>query len=67
MSNFVLEKDRFGNDMWFGDKEVRFAALPFIQDYKEQLKTIKEMKLRSDDVLVAGYPKSGADPCLNLD
>ncbi|KAK7492336.1 hypothetical protein BaRGS_00016433, partial [Batillaria attramentaria] len=59
MSNFVLEKDRFGNDMWFGDKEVRFAALPFIQDYKEQLKTIKEMKLRSDDVLVAGYPKSG--------
>ncbi|KAK7492335.1 hypothetical protein BaRGS_00016432, partial [Batillaria attramentaria] len=60
MPQFEHVKDRYGNDLWYGDGgEVRFAANPAIQDYREQLKTIKERRLRSDDVLIVGYPKSG--------
>ena len=60
MSQFLHEKDGFGNDMWFGDTgPVRMAALPHVPDYAGQLDRIRDVTLRSDDVIVVGYPKSG--------
>nr|KAG5703498.1 hypothetical protein BaRGS_020132 [Batillaria attramentaria] len=60
MSQFLHEIDRFGNDMWFGDAgDIKMPPLVIIHDYKKMLQRIKELQLRSDDVLVVGYPKTG--------
>ncbi|KAK7498807.1 hypothetical protein BaRGS_00009899 [Batillaria attramentaria] len=61
MTNPLLElKDRFGNTLYFGNGgDVRFAASTWIPDFRQQLRMVKEMELRHDDVIVAGYPKSG--------
>ena len=62
MSQLLHLKDEFGNDMWFGDTgEVRMAAMTNIEDYAKQLPRIRDVKLRPDDVIVVGYPKSGRD------
>ncbi|KAK7492334.1 hypothetical protein BaRGS_00016431, partial [Batillaria attramentaria] len=60
MSQFEHVKDRFGNDMWFGDGgEMKFPAFPYVQDYGQQLQRIKQLPLRTEDVIVVSYPKSG--------
>nr|KAG5703495.1 hypothetical protein BaRGS_020129 [Batillaria attramentaria] len=64
MSQFEHVKDRFGNDMWFGDGgEMKFPAFPYVQDYGQQLQRIKQLPLRTEDVIVVSYPKSGQGAC----
>lgn len=60
MPQFLELKDKFGNNLYFGNGgEVRFAASPLITDFRQQMKDVRELELRSDDVIVVGYPKSG--------
>nr|KAG5707187.1 hypothetical protein BaRGS_017871 [Batillaria attramentaria] len=59
MSQFVHLKDKYGNDMWFGHPVVRMPASEDVKDYNKQLQILKDMELRSDDVITVAYPKSG--------
>ncbi|KAK7498913.1 hypothetical protein BaRGS_00010005, partial [Batillaria attramentaria] len=60
MPQFLELKDKFGNSLYFGNGgDVRFAATPIIDDFRQQLKDVQQLELRSDDVIVVGYPKSG--------
>jgi hypothetical protein len=60
MPQFLELKDKFGNNLFFGNGgDVRFAATPLIPDFRQQLKDVRQLELRSDDVIVVGYPKSG--------
>nr|KAG5703476.1 hypothetical protein BaRGS_020110 [Batillaria attramentaria] len=62
MSQFEHVKDKFGNDLWFGDGgEMRFPPMSHVQDYRKQLQDIKQLPLREDDVIVACFPKSGTN------
>nr|KAG5687673.1 hypothetical protein BaRGS_027565 [Batillaria attramentaria] len=59
MSGLEHVKDEAGNDIWFGDGgELRFPPGNHITDFKQQLKRLKTLQLRSDDVIVVGYPKT---------
>ncbi|KAK7103164.1 sulfotransferase 1A2-like [Littorina saxatilis] len=60
MSQFLHLKDKFGNDVRFGNTgEVRVAPLPHIDDYSALLDRIRDVRLHPDDVIVVGFPKSG--------
>ena len=60
MPQFLELKDKFGNSLYFGNGgDVRFAATPLIADFRQQLKDVRQLELRTDDVIVVGYPKSG--------
>ena len=60
MPQFLELKDKFGNNLYFGNGgDVRFAASPLISDFRQQLKDVRQLELRSDDVIVVGFPKSG--------
>ncbi|KAK7114683.1 sulfotransferase 1C4-like [Littorina saxatilis] len=60
MPQFLELKDKFGNNLYFGNGgDVRFAATPLISDFRQQLKDVRQLELRTDDVIVVGYPKSG--------
>ncbi|KAL8572566.1 hypothetical protein ACOMHN_040470 [Nucella lapillus] len=58
MSDFLHLKDHFGNDVYFGDAgNIRLPPLPTAN--KTLLKTVSDLTLREDDVIIVGYPKSG--------
>ncbi|XP_076463358.1 sulfotransferase 1B1-like [Babylonia areolata] len=54
-------KDRHGNDLFFGNGDVVwFPQFDEIDDYRQQLKNIRQLELREDDVILAAYPRSGS-------
>ncbi|KAL8618601.1 hypothetical protein ACOMHN_015711 [Nucella lapillus] len=60
MSGRINLKDRHGNDIYFGHGGVVFfPEYEEIDDYREQVKKIRHMELRDDDVIITAYPRSG--------
>ncbi|XP_076453294.1 sulfotransferase 1B1-like [Babylonia areolata] len=60
MNSFAQLKDRHGNDIYFGNSgEMWMIPSPNIKDHREQLKKIRHMELRDDDVILASFPRSG--------
>lgn len=60
MDRFVELKDKFGNKLLFLNAgDVWLGPTPVIEDGRERLEQIKEMDLREDDIIIAGFPKSG--------
>ena len=57
---YVELKDKYGNNICFGHfGDILITPLPGIQDFRQHKSDIKEMELRPDDVIVAGFPKTG--------
>ena len=61
MSGQIHLKDRYGNDLNFlNGGDVWVAIFPDIDDdYRQHLKNLRRLELRPDDIIVAGYPRSG--------
>lgn len=55
----VCKKDNFGNDRWFFDEDIRLPPLPPGLPQWDRLNYIRNLDLRPDDVIIAGYPRSG--------
>lgn len=55
----VCKKDNFGNDRWFFDEDIRLPPLPPGLPQGDRLNYIRNLDLRPDDVIIAGYPRSG--------
>ncbi|XP_025098785.1 sulfotransferase family cytosolic 1B member 1-like isoform X2 [Pomacea canaliculata] len=55
----VCIKDKFGNDRWFLGEDIRLSPLKDELGLADRLRLINTFDLRSDDVIVAGYPRSG--------
>lgn len=55
----VCKKDNFGNDRWFFDEDIRLPPLPPGLPHGDRLSYIRNLDLRPDDVIIAGYPRSG--------
>ncbi|KAK7088225.1 sulfotransferase 1C2-like [Littorina saxatilis] len=53
-------RDRFGNTLYFLNAgDVLLAPTTIIPDARERLTEIKQLELRQDDVIIAGFMKSG--------
>ena len=51
-----------GAQFTVGDSgDLWFPPFPLVNSYPEQLDVIKGLKMREDDVILAGYPKSGKE------
>ena len=60
MSGRIHLKDRYGNDLIFSNGgDIWCPTYPTIVDYRQHLKDIRHLELRKDDIIVAGYPRSG--------
>nr|KAG5688473.1 hypothetical protein BaRGS_011911 [Batillaria attramentaria] len=60
MSGRIHLKDQFGNDLYFGHAgDVWMPLFPHIPDFRQHLQDIRHLELRPDDIIIAGYPKSG--------
>ncbi|XP_025098795.1 sulfotransferase 1A2-like isoform X1 [Pomacea canaliculata] len=55
----VCKKDNFGNDRWYFDEDIRLPPLPPGLPQGDRLNYIRNLDLRPDDVIIAGYPRSG--------
>ncbi|KAK7490628.1 hypothetical protein BaRGS_00018045, partial [Batillaria attramentaria] len=59
-SPFVELKDKFGNDISFGQcGDILIPAFPGIPDFRKHRDNIKDLELKPDDVIIAGFPKTG--------
>ena len=57
---FLELKDRFGNPLLFSHAgDVYLGPSPLIPDGRQRLAEVKVMELREDDVIIAGFMKSG--------
>ena len=62
MSGRIHLKDRYGNDLHFGNGgDVWCPPFPLFDDYRKQLHNIRNLQLRDDDVILTGFPKSGKE------
>ena len=61
MSGQIHLKDRYGNDLGFlNGGDIWVPIFPDIDDdYRQHLKNLRRLELRPDDIIVAGYPRSG--------
>lgn len=60
MSQYLELKDKFGNSLYFSNGgDVWMGPSPWIPDGRERLAAVKDMELREDDVIIAGFMKSG--------
>ncbi|XP_025090135.1 sulfotransferase 1C3-like [Pomacea canaliculata] len=60
MSAYLELKDKFGNDLRFGNGgDIWYPPFPFAQDYRQHVKDIRQVELRPDDILITGFPKTG--------
>ncbi|XP_025098768.1 sulfotransferase family cytosolic 1B member 1-like isoform X2 [Pomacea canaliculata] len=55
----VCIKDKFGNDRWFIGEDIRLSPLKHQLSLADRLRLINTFDLRPDDVIVAGYLRSG--------
>ena len=60
MSGRIHLKDRYGNDLIFHNGgDIWCPLYPDIVDYRQHLKDLRHLELRKDDIILAGYPRSG--------
>nr|KAG5688945.1 hypothetical protein BaRGS_031344 [Batillaria attramentaria] len=59
MSQFEHVKDKYGNDFYYGHREVKFPPMSYVKDFYQLVENIKEIELRPDDAITVAYPKSG--------
>ena len=56
----IVERDNSGHCYSYvmaGD--IKMAPFPVVRDYAKRLSYVRNVKLRHDDVIIVGYPKSG--------
>ncbi|KAK7089202.1 sulfotransferase 1C2-like [Littorina saxatilis] len=57
---YVELKDKYGNSIVFGNLgDLLIPPFPAIQDFRQHKQDIREMDLKSDDVFITGYLKTG--------
>ena len=58
---YVELKDKHGNNLYFGHfGDMLIPAFPLIQDFRQHKADIREMDLKPNDVIITGFPKTGA-------
>lgn len=73
MSQLIQLKDKYGNSLNFGNGgDVWLPPFSNIRDYRQHLNNIRHLELEPDDVIIAGFPKSGkgnnsVQTCLDLE
>ncbi|KAK7469552.1 hypothetical protein BaRGS_00036458, partial [Batillaria attramentaria] len=59
MAGRLYLKDKFGNDLYFGNAgDIWSEQFPEIPDYRQHAYNLRHMELRPDDVILTGYPKA---------
>ena len=62
MSGRIYLKDRYDNDLHFHNGgDIWCPVFPTFDDYRKHLQNVRNLQLRDDDVIVAGFPKTGED------
>lgn len=57
---YVELKDKFGNDFRFGHcGDIFIPPFPLVHDFRLHMRAIKDMDIKPNDVIIAGYPKTG--------
>ena len=60
LPQFLELRDRFGNPLHFSQAgDVLLGPSPLIPDGRQRLAEVKQLELRNDDVIIAGFMKAG--------